>query len=65
MEFFQNNLEIILAIPKLFLYNVSAWAKIPVTLKTTHPGIAHPCALSHKGGQRGMIGVEDKTKGDF
>jgi len=35
-----------------------------MALQTTHPGIAHPCA-AFGGGQRGMIGVEDKTKGDF
>jgi len=48
----------------LLRYNVSAWAKKPVTLKTTHPGIAFPSAFNESG-RRGMIGVEDKTKGDF
>ena len=63
MEFFQNNLEIILAIQELFLYNVSAWAKRPVTLKPHTRGSRTP--VPEQGGQRGMIGVEDKTKGDF
>jgi hypothetical protein len=35
----------------------------PMTLQTTHPGIGAPSVLS--GRAAGMIGVEDKTKGEI
>jgi hypothetical protein len=44
-EFFEKNLEIILAFCFTIMYNVSAWAKRPMTkFKTTHPVIGRPCA---------------------
>ena len=46
-----------------FLYNGSARLKRAVTFNTTHPVIVPPSAKN--GGQCEMIGVEDKTKGDF
>ena len=48
------------AIPEKIGYNTSAWVCARDILKTTHPGIAFPSALL--GGQRGMIGVEEKQK---
>ena len=64
MEFFQNNLEIILAFPASFGYNVSAWALCAYDITNHTPGDRAPLCLA-KGGQRGMIGVEDKNKRRF